>query len=174
MLYIVCPQSHRYKEQIESICKKLAIRNYQILDPRSHDVNKSFSYVLLLGQVTAPKLTAKVLIQTRAPDPALSNVDKMKIFNRFKEIQERILIEQEPATTETTDIPRLKDLETYLQEFKGQVLEIKLQDGRVMGIYPDSERLAMKYSVEKHVSSILNLARIKDLFDIRKISVKDL
>jgi hypothetical protein len=174
MLYIVCPESHRYKEQIDKICEKIAIKAYQILDPRSHNVNRAFNYVIVLGQVTAPKLEGKVLIQTRPPAAELPVEDKMKIFNRFKEMQRIILIEKESCVTDTTDIPRVKDLESYLKDFNGQVIEVKLQDGRVMGIYPDNERLAMKYSVEKHVSSIVNLARLKELFDIRKISVKDL
>lgn len=156
------------------MCSKIGLLDYQVLDPKSHGCNRAFPYVLVVGNVPGLQIDAKKIWQTSPPDQDLPVEDKKKIFNVFVEVQKYLLANKDPGTVSGDDIPRLKDLEEFLKEFKGQVLEMKMPDGRLMGVYPDGERLQMKYSVEHHVSTILNLARLKDIFDIKRIVIKDL
>lgn len=173
MLYIICNQSYRYQKAIDAICQKIGLRDYQILDPKSYDMKRSFTYALIVGAYTGDKPKAKAVWQIKAPEPELDKDEKLKIFEDFKKIQKYLLSVKEPERVEETEIPRFKDFEEFLQSHIGQVIEIKLSDGRLMGIYPDGERLQMKYPVENHASTLINLARIKDLLDIKHITVKD-
>lgn len=156
------------------ICEKIGLRDYQIYDPKSYDLKRSFTYVLILGTYTGDRPDAKKVWQLPAPDADLSRQDKEKIFKSFLGIQKFLLTQNQPAEVKGEDIPRLKDLEEFLKEFKGQIMELKLPNGSIIGIYPDSERLEMKYPVENHASTLLNLARIKDIFDVTKVTMKDL
>lgn len=173
MLYIICNQSYRYQKAIDAICQKIGLKDYQVLDPKSYEMDRPFTYVLIVGSYNGEKPKAKAVWQTEAPDPELDKEAKLKIFEDFKKIQKYLLTKKEPERVDETEIPRLKDFEEFLQSHTGQVIEIKLSDGRLMGIYPDNERLQMKYPVENHASTILNLARLKNLFDVKQIIIKD-
>ena len=174
MLYIICPQSYRYKTAIEALCERVGLKDIQIVDPKNYEVNRAFPYALVVGNVPGLHIDARKIWQVNPPDSDLPKEDKMKILETFKEVQAFILNNKEASKIDGDNIPRLKDLEEFLKEFKGQVLEFKLGDGRLLGIYPDGERLQMVYPVEHHVSTILNLARLKDIFDITRIVIKDL
>jgi hypothetical protein len=156
------------------ICEKIGLRDYQVYDPKSYDLNRSFTYVLILGEYKGERPKAKKVWQLPTPDPELSREEKEKIFKSFMGIQKFLLTQNQPTEVKGQDIPRLKDLEEFLKEFRGQVMELKLPNGSIVGVYPDNERLEMKYPVENHASTLLNLARIKDIFDVTRVTVRDL
>ncbi|MDD3412574.1 MAG: hypothetical protein PHY47_01095 [Lachnospiraceae bacterium] len=174
MLYIICPQSYRYKKPIEALCERVGLKDIQIVDPKNYEVNRAYPYVLVVGNVPGLHIDARKIWQCNPPDPELPKEDKLKILESFKEVQKYIINNKEPAIIDSDSIPRLKDFEEFLKGYKGQVMELKLPDGRLLGIYPDGERLQMTYPVENHVSTILNLSRMKDMFDITRIAIKDL
>lgn len=174
MLYIICNQSQKYQKQVDLICQKIGLRDYQIYDPKSYNSDRSFTYVLILGDYKGSRPNAKKVWQLPAPDTELSREEKDKIFKSFVGIQKFLLTQNQPTEVKGQDIPRLKDLEEFLKEFKGQVMELKLPNGSVIGVYPDNERLEMKYPVENHASTLLNLSRIKEIFDVTRVTVKDL
>ena len=174
MLYIICPQSYRYKTPIEALCEKVGLRDIQIVDPKNYEVNRAFPFVLVIGNIPGLQVDARKIWQCNPPDPELLKEDKLKILETFKEVQKYISNHKEPAKVDGDSIPRLKDFEEFLKEYKGQVMELKLPDGRLLGIYPDGQKLEMIYPVENHVSTILNLAKLKDIFDITRIVIKDL
>ncbi len=173
MLYLICPLSHRYKEQLDKLCSTVGIKNYQIIDPASYSLDRSFKYVILIGAVKE-SISASQVWQIESPELELSRDKKMAILKTFQLVQKFVLSKQDKSLVEGEDIPRLRDLEEFLEEFKGQVMELRLPDSRLIGIYPDGERLQMKYSTEFHASTIINLARIKDLFDVQRVIIKDL
>lgn len=156
------------------MCDKVGLKDYQICDPKNYEVNRAFPYALIVGNVPGTSIDARKLWQVNPPDPSLSADEKKKIFQVFKDIQIYLLANKEPSNIDADNIPRLKDLEEFLKDFKGQMIELRLSDGRMIGIYPDGERLQMKYPVEHHVSTIINLARIKEIFDIKRVMIKDL
>lgn len=175
MLYILCQNSFKYKDTIKTICDKLGEFDYEVLDPKNHNLNRTLSNVVILGLMPdSIKIDAHKVWQTGLPDPNETPENKKKVFlifqeaiayNRANGIKKEIL---------QKDVPRFADLKQFLESFKGQVMELKLQDGRIIGIYPDGEKLPLKYSSEYHVSTILNLSKLQDIFGFIKLSVKDL
>lgn len=175
MLYIVCPEPVKYKDTIQVILDKLGFFDYDLIDPKSYDLeSRTFSYVIRLGSAKQIKINAGRMWDTEAPSAEMSKEDKIKVFGVFKEAVESVRNTSLKKEILNTDIPRFADLEEFLHSFKGQVLEFKLQDGRIIGIYPDQDKLQGKYSSEFHISTILNLARLQDILGYTKISVKDL
>jgi hypothetical protein len=176
MLYIICENSNQYSDTIKTICEqKLNIFDYELLDPRTHKLDSSFSTVLVLGKLpTSLKIDANKIFETKAPDSTLGAEDKKAIFAKFKEAVDFSRNNSFKKEILNTDIPRLADLQQFLEGFKGQVMELKMMDGRYLGIYPDGQKLPSKYSSEYHVSTILNLAKLQGIFNFTKLSVKDL
>lgn len=175
MLYIICQNSHKYTDSIKMMMEKLGEFNYDILDPRVHDFNRTFSYVIELGQLPNNlKYICSKKWNTLLPESTLPVEDKKLIFGILREAVEYARTHAIKKEILQADIPRFADLKDFLHSFKGQVLELRLQDGRIIGIYPDEDKLQMTYSSEYHVSTILNLARLQDIFNYTKLSVKDL
>jgi hypothetical protein len=175
MLYILCQNSFKYKTTIKTIFEKLGEADYEVLDPRVNDLNRTLSNVIVCGPIPdSIKINAHKVWQTGLPDPDETPDNKKKVFLVF---QEAIAYNRANGIKKDIlqkDLPRLADLKQFLESFKGQVMELKLQDGRVIGIYPDGEKLPLKYSSEYHVSTILNLSKLQDIFGFIKLSVKDL
>lgn len=175
MLYIVCQNSNKYTVAISSMLEKLGEFNFEVLDPKFHNFNRSFSYVIQLGDLPSTViLNSNKMWKTLAPDTTLPVEDKKAIFAVFKEAVEYTRNNSLKKEILNTDVPRFADLQQFLEGFKGQVMELKLHDGRFIGIYPDGDKLPMKYSNEYHVSTILNLAKLQDIIGYTKLSVKDL
>ena len=174
MLKIIIEKSTKYKESVDKLCKAAGIAEYELLDPISHNINKHFPYVLMMGAIRAPGLKANQIWQTAIPEVSMNNDDKMKIFNTFKQAAVHVNANREKTVTVKGDIPPIKSLEEYFKDLNGRVVEILLDDNRLMGVYPDGQPLKMKYDIEYHASSVVNLARINSLFDVKKIIIKEI
>ena len=130
--------------------------------------------MLALGPIKAPKLKATRQWQTNPPDSSLSNLEKNRIANTFKEVSLWLKNNKEnQSISKNADIPDIKTLEEYFSEMNGQVVELRLPDKRLMGIYPDGEPLKMRYDIEYHASTIVQLSRLKELFNPSRIIVKE-
>lgn len=176
MLYIISKDSDKYIETIKTIFEtKLNYFEYEIVDPKYHNINRTFSNVVILEPLDLKtKVIANKIFKTLAPEKTLSIEEKKKIIEIFKEAIQYDRDNSLKKEILQADIPRLADLEQFLESFKGQVMELKLSDGRYIGIYPDEDKFQMKYPNEYHVSTILNLAKLQDIFGFTKLSVKDL
>jgi hypothetical protein len=173
-LKIIVEKSSRYKENISKLCSAAGIGDYDILDPISHEINRQFPYVLMLGAIRAPYLKATKIWQTDIPETNMSNDVKMKIFGVFKEAATFVNANRESTKIVKGDLPKLKDLKEYLNELNGRVVELTLDDNRIIGIYPDGQPMRVKYDLEYHASTIVNLARINELFDVKRIMIKEI
>lgn len=176
MLYILCQNSSKYKDTIKSIFEdKLGFYDYDLVDPKFHKIERSFSTVLILEPFDSKiEIKANKIFKTLAPDTTLSVDDKKSIFNVIKEAIQYSRDHTLNKEILQQDVPRFADLSEFLHSFKGQVMELKLADGRIIGIYPDDDKLEHKYIAEYHVSTILNLAKLQDIIGYTKLSVKDL
>jgi hypothetical protein len=175
MLYVICKDSDKYRDTIKGIFEnKLGYFEYEVLDPKYHEItNRTFSNVIKLGSLDS-KIIANKIFLSSTPDKELSVEEKKKIFEIFKHAMEYDRDYSLKKEILKNDIPRFADLEEFLHSFKGQVMELKLQDGRLIGIYPDQDKFQMKYVNEYHVSTILNLAKLQDIIGYTKLSIKDL
>lgn len=175
MLYVICKDSDKFKEAIRAILEtKLGYFEYEIYDPKYHELlNRSFSNVILLEPFDI-KIIANKIFKCGAPEKSLTIEEKKKILEIFKQATEYDRDHSLRKEVLKNDIPRFADLEEFLKSFKGQVVELKLPDGRLIGIYPDEDKFQMKYTNEYHVSTILNLAKLQDVIGYIKLSIKDL
>lgn len=173
-LYIVVKDSTPIRPIIKTICEKAGIVDYYILDPKSDDVDRPFRYVLFLGERT-PKTTAfkewTIPLRLAGDMPV---ADKQKVFQAFQAVKEGIAKESlQKPTVRSTDLPEIKDLDKFINEFKGSYFKLALADRRSVGIYPDGERLRGENDIEYHVSAVVNLVKIRDLFQPTSISIKE-
>lgn len=173
-LKIIVERSSRYKENIAKLCSAAGIGEYDILDPISHEINRQFPYVLMLGAIRAPHMKATKIWQTAVPESTMTTQDKMAIFNVFKEAARFVNANRESTKIIKGDLPKLKDLKEYLNDLNGRVVELTLDDNRMVGIYPDGQPMKVKYDLEYHASTIVNLARINELFDVKRIMIKEI
>jgi hypothetical protein len=176
MLYILCQNSSTYQDTLRIILEdKLGYYDYEVIDPKYHKVDRTFSNVVMLEPLDAKlKIIANKVFKTLAPDSSLAVEKKKEVFNVLKEAVQYSRDHSIKKEILQADIPRFADLSEFLHSFKGQVLELKLSDGRIIGIYPDEDKLEQKYVAEYHVSTILNLAKLQDVIGYTKLSVKDL
>lgn len=175
MLYIMCKDSEKFKDSIKLILEdKLGFFDYEIVDPKYHEVNRTFSNVLVLNDIGKLTVNSSKTWTSKAPETSLPVEEKKAIFSKFKEIIQYVRDHSIKKEILQNDIPRFADLQEFLHSFKGQVMELKLADGRFIGIYPDADKLQMKYPNEYHVSTILNLAKLQNVLGYTKLSVKDL
>jgi len=173
MLNIIIENSGRYKDSIEKLCKATGIVQYKIIDPISYDLNHKFKTVLVCGTVKK-KINAWQIWHTKIPDSNLDPASKMQIFKEFKKVAAWLRSNQTTDTAKNEDIPKLKTLNEFFDSLNHEIVEIILDDGRLLGIYPDDEPLKMKYDLEYHASIILNLSRIAELIPLKKISIKEM
>ena len=151
MLYIICRDSSKYQDTIKLICDKLSFYDYEILDPKLHETKRSFSYVLIATADFNDEVNAVKIWKFKKPPSKDMTVDEKKeVFEDFKKIIDFVRSNKLKPEILNTDIPRFADLSEFLNGFKGQVMEFKLQDGRIIGIYPDGDKLLGKYSGEYH------------------------
>ena len=175
MIHIICPQSRRYKSQVESICKYVELVDYEILDPLSHDLDRPFSFLMVLG---SPRFnivgTPNKIWQAALPDQSMTETEKKAIIGTFKEAKAYLSVVDEPKVFTDGEIPPLKDFAGFFKNLNAEIVEVTLPDGRKLGIYPDNMQLRRKFDVEYKASTIINMSKIKDLFGVKEIIIKEI
>ena len=174
-LSIICPYSFKYSENIKKLCTKATVKDYDILDPKSYDLAKTFGPVMILGKPVLPKnFSAKVVWYADLPEDTLSATEKVAVFEEFKKCAGWLVSNHEEPIVLGQSIPDLKTLEKFFEEKRNQVIVLDQEDGKKIGLYPDGHALSGEYDYEFHASIIVNLARIKDIFNPKVITFKDL
>ncbi len=174
-LHIIAKDSNPIRPLIHTICEKINFSDYFILDPKSDDVVRPFRYVLFMEDRIVGATAHKEWTIPYRLSPELPKETKTKIMQAFSHIKD--VIEKEAvqkSTIANAELPSYKDLDVYLSEFKGCFLQLRMQDRRSIGIYPDGEKLKMQCDLEYHVSTLVNMCKIKDLFNPTSISIKEL
>ena len=175
MLYIICPQTLKYKGAIEAICSHVGLTEYSILDPLSHDLNRPFSYLMILGNPRFNLIGTPIKVwKSILPEKTLSLIEKNQVMSVFKEAKDFLELTEEPKVFKKEEIPALKTFSSFFDSLNSQIVEVLLEDGRQLGIYPDHIPLKRLYQVEAKASTIINLAKIKELFNIKEIKIKDI
>ena len=149
------------------------IQDYQILDPKHDDTNRSFPATLILGGRVNDSMPGQVWF-LNAPYTLMDYKDKVKFAEKIKEIATWLIINKDPSKVKRADIPKTKDLKQYINSLTGRTIEVKLPDRRRIGIYPDGDELKQIYDREFHASEIINLAKLFDLFDATEIVIKEI
>ena len=175
-LTIICPFSFKYKENIEKTCKVAGISDYEILDPKTYDLNKPFGGVIILGAPILPKkFKAKALWYTELPDAGITTDEKIKILDEFKKAGAWLLLNKDIQPLIAEEIPETKTLKEWLKEKGNQTIVMDIEVGKeksTFAIYPDGQILSGKYDKEYHASDILNIAQLRDIFNFKSISFK--
>lgn len=173
-LYIILENSNPARPIIRAICEKIGLRDYYILDPAHDEIKKSFKYVLFIGKRIDGVRAIKEWLIPLVPSKEMLQKDKIKVMNGFKSIKQTIDLEKDKLIVRSSDLPELKDLDEFVNNYAGNIFEVRLKDKRLIGIYPDDEKLQGKYDMEYHASYILNMCKIKDIFNPVTISVKEM
>lgn len=172
-LYIISKDSTAIRPIIRSICESIGLIDYYILDPNHDDIDRAFKYVLFIKERPPKTITYKEWTIPFQITKELSVELKQKVMQAFKVIKKVIDDEaMQKQVITSNEIPQIKNFETFINEFKGCYFSVKLPDKRSIGIYPDNERLQGQNDIEYHVSTVLNLIKINELFKPTQISLK--
>lgn len=157
----------------------MGIVDYQLLDPAHDELGRSFVYVLYIGELPPERMKKLQELSQKAwllpaPDPTASVASKKVWIESLKKINEYILANQDKVSFKKDDVPPPMMLSDYLNSKTGQVFELRLPDRRRMGIYPDGEKLKMEYDIEYHASTVVNIAKLFEIFDASEIIIKEL
>lgn len=173
-LNIIVENSTPVRPIIKAICDKVGIKDYYILDPKSDDVERPFRFVLFIGNRTSKTTAFKEWLIPLVPTREMGQEDKQKVMRAFEYIKADIAAhDSKKQEVRSQDIPSPKELEAYLSEYKGCFTQLRLQDRRSIGIYPDGEKLLGQCDVEFHLSELAAMVKIKDLFNPTSISIKE-
>lgn len=173
-LYIVAKNSSEIRPIVKTICNKVGITNYFILDPKYDEVNKPYRFVLFFEEeISNVSVYKKWFIPLRL-STNLPIEQKQKVLTAFEIIKAEMDKDQIKEEIKSEDLPCIKELDVYLNEFKGSYIQMRLQDKRTIGIYPDGQKLQGLSDVEYHVSDLVNMVKIKDLFNPTHITIKEL
>ena len=170
VVYIIVQNRNKYKKNIEALCEKSGIKDYIILDPEFDEIKKPFPAILCMG-IKPQGLISQMIWELTPPDSSLSPEKKRIILESFKEIAKEL--KNNEVKFKKTDIPDEESLIDFLNKYKGQVFELRLKDGRFIGIYPDKEKLLGKYPIEYHASTIININKIMSTFSPEEIIIKE-
>jgi len=173
-LYIVAKNSSEIRPIVKTICSKVGINNYFILDPKYDEVNKPYRFVLFFEEEILNVSYYKKWFIPLKLSTSLPIDQKQKILTAFEVIKKEMEKDQIKEEIKSEDLPSIKELDIYLNEFKGSYIEMRLADKRTIGIYPDSQKLEGLSDVEYHVSALVNMVKIKELFSPTSITVKEL
>lgn len=178
-LTIICPESKRHRSALNRALMYVGINDYQILDPAHHNVGKSFSLALFIGELSKDRLDKLSKMSQQAWIISAPNLDatveeKKQWLEKLKKIQDWILSNQDKDNFKKADVPNIMQLKTYLNSKIGQVIEVVLPDRRKLGIYPDAEKMQGEYDIEYHASTVLNIAKLFNLFGASEIIIKEL
>lgn len=173
-LYIVAKNSSEIRPIVKTICNKVGINNYFILDPKYDEVDKPYRFVLFFEEeISNVSVYKKWFIPLRL-STNLPVEQKQKVLTAFEVIKKEMEKDQIKEEIKSEDLPSIKELDVYLNEFKGSYIQMRLQDKRTIGIYPDGQKLQGLSDVEYHVSNLVNMVKIKDLFNPTHITIKEL
>jgi len=172
-LYVICRDAYRHEEAIRKSCNWAGITNFQIMDPKHDNIKRSFPYVLFLS-CSYPGVIASKVWTLNAPTTEMRVEDKKTYLNGLKEIKEYISSNEQMTEIALEDLPPIKSLGDYINSLKGTILEVRLEDRRKLGIYPDGEPFKHIYDVEIHVSQLVNTAKIFEMFNATKVRIKEL
>jgi hypothetical protein len=175
-LYILTENSTKVRPIINKICAHVNIQDFFILDPKHDNIDKSYHYLLQVG-------TSKIIEEPKAfkswhlptvPDGEMSKEMKERVIAFFKKVKGALdILREQKHTVTKEDVPPLKDILTFLNERQGQVVQVRLQDQRSVGIYPDNNKLLGEYDVEYHASTVVNMSKIMDIFGATEVSIKE-
>jgi hypothetical protein len=175
-LTIICPFSFKYKENIEKTCKVAGISDYEILDPKTYDLNKPYGGVIILGAPTLPKkFKAKALWYAQLPDAGITTDEKIKILDEFKKAGAWSLLNKDIQPLTAEEIPETQTLKEWLKGKENQIISMDIEangEKSSLAIYPDGQILTGKFDKEYHASDILNIAQLRDIFNFKSISFK--
>jgi hypothetical protein len=157
----------------------VGINDYRILDPKHHELDKAFVFVLYIGQLETDRFKKLSDISQRAwnlpaPDPTAPEPVKKNWLDGLQQINKYILDKRDQEVFKKGDVPSILNLQDYLNEKLGQIVEVTLPDRRKLGIYPDNQRLLGDYDVEYHASTVINIAKLFQLFDASEIIIKEI
>lgn len=164
---------------IQKSCQYVDLVDYEILDPKHHEINRPFQFVLTIAdskdfsQLKGIGNTFKAWHLT-PPHPDLPPEKKKEWIEFLRAIKIEHSKHRDKTNFKKTDIPKMEDLEGYLNSRLGQVVEITLPDRRRLGIYPDGELLKGLYDIEYHASTAVNIAKLFGLFDASEIIIKEI
>jgi hypothetical protein len=156
------------------------ITDYQILDPAHHNVEKNLSYVLYIGddltadrKIKLAKMSQKAWVLS-PPNPNDTTEQKKEWLGHLEKIKDYMLDLRDRDHIKKADIPTVQSLQEYLNSKTGQVIELTLPDRRKLGVYPDGHRLQSEFDIEYHASTVVNLAKLFQLFDASEIIIKEI
>ena len=172
-LYVALKNSDKYRSSIQAICAHAGINDYYILDPAHEDLSRGFRYLVTMGKDKPEVKGTKVWDIPCLPEKDLDIPTKRKIMEAFKMINKTLVFEKTKTTATAEELPNIKNLDDFVNEYKGSVVELRLEDRRLVGIYPDNQKLLNKYDIEYHVSMVVNMLRIKNIFNPTKIQIKE-
>ena len=173
-LYIISKNSNKYKKNINNVMSHLKFNDYTILDPEYDDLSFPMKFVVTIGN-RFPEISAgKEWHINILPESEMSRENKIRFLDKIKEIKSEYQGQKDNVRSlSLADIPGILTLEEFINEKVGEVIEIKFQ-GKLLGIYPDSVKLQGMYDDEYHASTIVNLARIKEIFGDCNITIKEI
>jgi len=170
VVYIIIKNRAKYKKNIEALCNKVGILDYVLLDPEFDDLKRPYPATICLG-FKSDDIVSQLKWNTLIPDSSIPVEDKKKIFTVFQQAAEEL--RDVELKFKKDDMPTSENLKDFLNKYKGQVFELRLKDGRHVGIYPDREKLLGKYPIEYHASTAVNINKIMQIFDPEEIIVKE-
>lgn len=143
------------------------------MDPAHDNISRGFTYLVKMGE-DCPEIKSGTSWKIpHLPSKDLDRQTKEKIMKAFAHIREQMLVLKDRTTIGSEELPEIKDLDEFVNQYKGSVIELRLADKRLIGIYPDDQRLLGKYDIEYHVSTLVNMIRIKEIFSPVKIQIKE-
>ena len=152
-----------------------------MLDPEHDETDREFPLILFMQnrvldkeEVERLKTTTQKL-WTMSPPKLNGTVEEKKAWlAELKEVQEYIVSNKDKSSFKKNDVPNIPNLQDYLNSKKGEVIEVTLPDRRKLGIYPDNQKLKRIYDIEYHASTVVNIAKLFQLFDASEIVIKEL
>ncbi len=108
------------------------------------------------------------------PNPDDTREEKKKWLRDLQEIKDWLQDNRDRDHIKKDDVPPMMSLKEYINSKIGQVIELTLPDRRKLGIYPDSHRLQGQFDIEYHASTVINIAKLFQLFDASEIIIKEI
>ena len=178
-LTIICPKSEKYRQPLIQALNFVGINDYQILDPAHDEIRREFCLVLYIGELSADRFKKLQDISQKAwnlgvPDATATAPVKKAWLQALEAVRDKILDMRDKEQFKKADVPPLLELADYLNSKVGQIVEVQLPDRRRVGIYPDSQRLKGEHDIEYHASTIVNIAKLFELFDGPEIIIKEI
>ena len=132
-----------------------------------------YYYLLQVGKEKVIE-NPKAYCNWHLPVVPSGDMDKQRVMNFFERVKVYIDNNKEKVHSfKKDDLPEVKDLKEFINEKQGQVVQIRLPDNRLAGIYPDNNKLLGKYDIEYHASTVVNMQTILTMFNANEVSLKE-